>query len=135
MIEMVKHIVGYYDTEAEAIDAIEDLKRQGYRTEDISVISKSQSDVDTISDETGANVAEGAATGAATGAAAGGALGGIGGVLAGLGALVIPGIGPIVGAGPIVAGITGAAAGAGVGGLTGALIGMGIPEDEANRYN
>lgn len=131
MIEMVKHIVGYYDTEAEAIDAIEDLKRQGYRTEDISVISKSQSDVDTISDETGANVAEGAATGAA----AGGALGGIGGVLAGLGALVIPGIGPIVGAGPIVAGITGAAAGAGVGGLTGALIGMGIPEDEANRYN
>jgi len=131
MIEMVKHIVGYYDTESEAIDAIEDLKRQGYRTEDISVISKSRSDVDTITDETGANVAEGAVTGAA----AGGALGGIGGVLAGLGALVIPGIGPIVGAGPIVAGITGAAAGAGVGGLTGALIGMGIPEDEANRYN
>ena len=127
---MAKHIVGYYDTEEEAIMKIEELKRQGYRSEDISVVSKNSSDVDTISDETGA-VAEGAATGAA----AGGVVGGVGGVLAGLGALAIPGIGPIVAAGPIVAGLTGAAAGAGVGGLAGALIGMGIPEDEANRYS
>ncbi|MBO0589238.1 hypothetical protein [Sporosarcina sp. E16_8] len=52
-----------------------------------------------------------------------------------IGALAIPGVGPIIAAGPIVAGITGAAAGAGVGGLAGALIGMGIPEVEANRYN
>lgn len=128
---MAKRVVGYYDTEAQAIDAIEDLKRQGYRSEDISVISKSREEVDAVADETGTHVAEGAVSGAATG----GALGGIGGVLAGLGALAIPGIGPVIAAGPIVAGLTGAAAGAGVGGLAGALIGMGIPEDEANRYN
>ncbi|MFC4410626.1 general stress protein [Chungangia koreensis] len=128
---MAKVVVGYYDTETAAIEAIEDLKRQGYRSEDISVISKSSEEAATVTDETGTNVAEGAVTGAATG----GALGGIGGVLAGLGALAIPGIGPVVAAGPIVAGLTGAAAGAGVGGLAGALIGMGVPEDEAKRYN
>ncbi|MET3575427.1 general stress protein [Bhargavaea ullalensis] len=125
-----RRVVGYYDTEQQAIDAIEDLKRQGYRSEDISVISQNNDQVDAIADETGTKAAEGAATGAATG----GVLGGLGGVLAGLGALAIPGIGPIVAAGPIVAGLTGAAAGAGVGGLAGALIGMGVPEDEAERY-
>ena len=128
---MAKKVVGYYDTETAAIEAIEDLKRQGYRSDDISVISKSKEEAATVTDETDTNVAEGAVTGAATG----GALGGLGGVLAGLGALAIPGIGPVVAAGPIVAGLTGAAAGAGVGGLAGALIGMGIPEDEAKRYN
>ncbi|KZE38403.1 general stress protein [Bhargavaea cecembensis] len=125
-----RRVVGYYDNEQQAIDAIEDLKRQGYTTEDISVISKNNDDVEAIQDETGTQAAEGAATGAATG----GVLGGLGGVLAGLGALAIPGIGPIVAAGPVVAGLTGAAAGAGVGGLAGALIGMGVPEDEAERY-
>lgn len=128
---MAKRVVGYYDTETQAIEAIESLKLQGYRTEDISVISKSREEAATVTEETDTHVAEGAVTGAATG----GALGGLGGVLAGLGALAIPGIGPVVAAGPIVAGLTGAAAGAGVGGLAGALIGMGIPEDEANRYN
>ena len=125
-----RRVVGYYDNEQQAIDAIEDLKRQGYSTDDISVISKNNDDVEAIQDETGTQAAEGAATGAATG----GVLGGLGGVLAGLGALAIPGIGPIVAAGPVVAGLTGAAAGAGVGGLAGALIGMGVPEDEAERY-
>ncbi|MGM9920436.1 MAG: general stress protein [Bhargavaea sp.] len=125
-----RRVVGYYDNEQQAIDAIEDLKRQGYGSDDISVISKNNEDVEAIEDETGTQAAEGAATGAATG----GVLGGLGGVLAGLGALAIPGIGPIVAAGPVVAGLTGAAAGAGVGGLAGALIGMGVPEDEAERY-
>lgn len=123
-------VVGSYHSENEAIDAIEDLKRQGYRSEDISVLSKDKEETRNVTEETGTHAGEGAATGAVTG----GALGGLGGVLAGIGALAIPGIGPIVAAGPIVAGLTGAAAGAGVGGLAGALIGMGIPEDEAQEY-
>lgn len=126
-----KYVIGYYDTEQEAVHAIEKLKRAGYRDEDISVISKNQQDVDHITEETDTKAPEGAATGAATG----GVLGGLGGVLAGLGTLAIPGIGPVIAAGPIVAGLTGAAAGAGLGGLAGALIGMGIPEDEAHQYS
>jgi len=128
---VTRHVVGYYDTETEAIAAIEDLKRQGYVSDDISVMSKHTENTDVIAYETGTYAADGAAAGATTG----GILGGLGGVLVGIGALAIPGIGPIIAAGPIVAGITGAAAGAGVGGLAGALIGMGIPEEEANRYN
>ncbi|MFC3885397.1 general stress protein [Bacillus songklensis] len=126
-----KHIVGVYDTEEAAIRAVEDLKNKGYRAEDISVIGKSRDEVDAITDETGTKAGEGAVTGAATG----GAIGGIAGLLAGVGALAIPGIGPIVAAGPIAATLAGAAVGAGTGGLAGALIGMGIPEDEAERYD
>ena len=126
-----RRVIGSYDTEAEAIAVIEDLKRQGYSSDDISVMSKHTENAEIIADETGTHAADGAATGAATG----GLLGGLGGVLAGVGALAIPEIGAIIAAGPIVAGITGAAAGAGVGGLAGALIGMGIPEEEATRYN
>ncbi len=129
---MVKRqVVGYYNNENDAIRAIEELKRQGYSSDEISVISKEREQTETVVEETGTHATDGAATGAATG----GVLGGLGGVLAGLGALAIPGIGPIVAAGPIVAGITGAAAGAGVGGLAGALIGMGIPEEDARHYN
>ncbi|WP_186670910.1 general stress protein [Sporosarcina sp. BP05] len=120
-------VVGYYDTDSEAIAAIDDLKREGYSSDAISIISKNAEGIEHITDETGTQAADGAATG--------GLLGGIGGVLAGLGALAIPGIGLIVAAGPIIAGITGAAAGVGVGGLEGALIGMGIPEVDAHRYN
>src|SRR5215204_728718 len=72
--------------------------------------------------------------GAIAGAGAGGALGGTLGLLAGIGALAIPGLGPFIAAGPILAALSGAAAGATVGGVTGALVGMGIPEIEAKRY-
>lgn len=126
----MSRVVGSYSTEREAIEVIEDLKRQGYTPEQVSVISKDKSETEKVSEETEVQTAEGAATGAV----AGGALGGLGGVLAGIGALAIPGIGPIVAAGPVVAGLTGAAAGAGVGGLAGALIGMGVPEEEAKNY-
>ncbi|MFC4714481.1 general stress protein [Planococcus dechangensis] len=126
----MSRVVGAYDTEMEAVEVIEDLQHQGYRSEDISVISKDKKDVEQVTQETGTQAGEGAAAGAATG----GALGGLGGVLAGLGALAIPGIGPIVAAGPIAAGLTGAVAGAGVGGIAGALIGIGVPEDEARDY-
>ncbi|RSD26913.1 general stress protein [Mesobacillus subterraneus] len=130
MFEHEKHLVGVYDNERDAIQAVEDLKRQGYSTEDISVIGKNEDEVDEVNEATGTKTEEGLAAGAATG----GILGGLTGLLAGIGALAIPGIGPIVAAGPIAATLTGAAVGAGAGGLAGALIGMGIPEEEADRY-
>lgn len=72
--------------------------------------------------------------GATTGAVAGGVTGGVIGLLAGIGALAIPGLGPFIAAGPIMAALSGAAAGAGTGGIIGALIGLGIPEYEAKVY-
>ncbi|MGF7034353.1 putative membrane protein [Paenibacillus mucilaginosus] len=126
-----KKLVGVFRSEQEAIAAIEGLKRQGYSSNDISVIARDKEDVSAVSESTGTKAPEGAATGAATG----GALGGIAGLLAGIGALAIPGVGPIIAAGPIAAALTGAAVGAGAGGIVGGLIGMGIPEDEANTYN
>lgn len=128
---MAKKIVGAFNTEQEATRAIEDLKQQGYSTDDISVIAKDRDDVNAVTDETETKAPEGLASGAATG----GVLGGVTGLLAGLGALAIPGIGPIVAAGPIAATLTGAAVGAGAGGLVGGLIGLGIPEDEAREYD
>jgi hypothetical protein len=125
-----KNIVGVYDTEQEAIVAIEELIRRGYNKDEISVIGKNPNDISTVTEETGTAAEETAATGAITG----GALGGVTGLLAGIGALAIPGIGPIIAAGPIAATLMGALTGAGVGGLTGALIGLGIPDDEAKYY-
>src|SRR3954451_19831411 len=130
MDEHEKHLVGVYDTEQEVIQAVEDLKRQGYASEDISVIGKNKDVVKDINDTTGTTTEKSGLTGAATG----GALGGLVGLLVGVGALAIPGIGPIVAAGPLAASLTGAAAGAGVGGLAGVLIGLGIPEEEADHY-
>ncbi|SFB07736.1 MULTISPECIES: general stress protein [unclassified Bacillus (in: firmicutes)] len=127
---MDKRIVGVYDHGDEAVRAIEELKAQGYERDDISVVARDKDEVEAIHTETGTKADEGLATGAATG----GVLGGLAGFLAGVGALAIPGVGPIIAAGPIAATLTGAAVGAGAGGLAGALIGMGIPEDEANRY-
>ncbi|WP_410511405.1 general stress protein [Paenibacillus sp. BR2-3] len=127
---MTKKIVGIFDTEHEATRAIEGLQRKGFRNEDISVITRDRDELRNISDETGTMAPEGVATGAATG----GVVGGIAGLLAGIGALAIPGIGPILAAGPIAATLTGAAVGAGAGGLVGGLVGLGIPEDEAQEY-
>ncbi|EIM06621.1 hypothetical protein A1A1_10051 [Planococcus antarcticus DSM 14505] len=112
-------VVGSYETENEAIRAIEDLQQQGHNNKDISVLSKDKQETETITEETETHAGEGAATGALTG-----------GALGGIGALAIPGIGPIIAVGPIAAGLTGAAAGAGVGGL----IGLGVPDDEAEMY-
>ncbi|QQZ63567.1 YsnF/AvaK domain-containing protein [Paenibacillus sonchi] len=128
---MNKKIVGVFHTEHEASQAIEALKSRGFLTEDISVIARNKQDVETIHDETGTKAPEGMASGAATG----GVLGGVTGLLAGIGALAIPGIGPILAAGPIAATLAGAAVGAGTGGLVGGLIGLGIPEDEAESYD
>jgi uncharacterized membrane protein len=126
-----KKIVGVFRTEQQAVEAIESLKRQGYRSDEISVVTKNKDDMASVERETGSKAPEGVATGAA----AGGMLGGAAGLLAGLGLLAVPGIGPILAAGPIATTLTGLAVGAGAGGLVGGLIGLGIPEDEANRYN
>ncbi|WP_426449507.1 YsnF/AvaK domain-containing protein [Paenibacillus sp. S-38] len=128
---MSKQIVGVFNTEEEAIRVIDQLKDQGYSADDISVVGKNRGGLDLIEDETGSKAEEGVATGAA----AGGMLGGVTGLLAGIGALAIPGVGPIIAAGPIAAALTGAAVGAGAGGIVGGLIGLGIPEDEARDYD
>ncbi|MEK3731505.1 MULTISPECIES: general stress protein [Paenibacillus] len=128
---MTHKIVGAFRTEQEATRAIEELKRQGFSTEEISVIAKDRGESAAIQDETDTKAPEGLASGAATG----GVLGGVTGLLAGIGALAIPGIGPIIAAGPIAATLTGAAVGAGAGGLVGGLIGLGIPEDRAKEYD
>lgn len=127
---MEKKIVGVFNTEQEASIAIENLKNQGIGIEHISVITKDREDLKHITEDTGSRAPEGVAAGAATG----GVLGGVAGLLAGIGALAIPGIGPILAAGPIAATLTGLAVGAGAGGLVGGLVGLGIPEDEASEY-
>ncbi|MDF2725735.1 MAG: low temperature-induced protein [Paenibacillus sp.] len=126
-----KKLVGVFTDEQEAIRAIEGLKRQGYRSGEISVITKNRDDARVVEEETGSMAPEGVAAGAA----AGGMLGGAAGLLAGIGALTIPGIGPILAAGPIVAALTGAAVGAGAGSLVGGLIGLGFSETDARQYN
>ncbi|MFT9850550.1 general stress protein [Aneurinibacillus sp. REN35] len=127
---MARTLVGVFHTRDNATKVVEALKVMGYRPEDISVIVKDRSEIRSIEKAAGTKVNEGLATGAVTG----GMLGGLTGLLVGIGALTIPGIGPIVAAGPIATTLGGAALGASALGLMGALIGMGIPENEARDY-
>lgn len=106
------------------------LKSSGFSDNDISVLMPDKSGTRDFAHEQHTKAPEGATTGAG----AGGVIGGTLGLLAGIGALAIPGVGPFIAAGPIMAALSGAAVGAAVGGLTGALVGMGIPEYEAKRY-
>ncbi|WP_223594847.1 general stress protein [Neobacillus bataviensis] len=125
-----KKVAGVYASEQEAIEAVEDLIAQGYRKDEISVIGKNLKHVNHVTDETGASAEDTAATGAITG----GTVGGVTGLLVGVGALAIPGVGPIIAAGPLAATLIGALTGAGLGGIAGALVGLGIPDDEAKYY-
>ena len=109
---------------------IRNLQAAGFSSNDISVLMADKSGTRDFAHEHNTKAPEGAATGAGTGAVLGGALG----WLAGIGALAIPGLGPFIAAGPIMAALSGAAFGGTVGGLTGALVGMGIPEFEAKKY-
>lgn len=109
---------------------VDDLKAAGFNNNDISVLFPDKSSTRDFAHEKSTKAPEGAVTGAGTGVAVGGALG----WLAGIGALAIPGIGPLVAAGPILAALSGAAVGGAVGGIAGALVGLGIPEYEAKRY-
>ncbi|WP_068613925.1 general stress protein [Paenibacillus tuaregi] len=128
---MTQKVVGVFGSEGEATNAITQLKDMGIKAEDISIVAKDTRRAASISEETGTNSSEGVAVGAT----AGGVLGGVTGLLAGLGALAIPGVGPLLAAGPIAAALTGAAIGAGAGGLAGGLIGVGVPETEAKEYD
>jgi hypothetical protein len=117
-------------TEAQAITIVDQLKAAGFSPNDISVLFPDKTGTKDFAHEQHTKAPEGATTGAG----AGGVLGGTLGWLAGIGALAIPGLGPFIAAGPIMAALSGAAAGAAFGGLTGSLIGLGIPEYEAKRY-
>jgi len=127
---MKKSVIGIVDTREVADRVVESLQRAGLASDDISVLLPDQSSTRSFAHEHHTKAPEGAATGAG----AGGLIGGTLGVLAGIGVLAIPGLGPFIAAGPLMGALSGAAAGAAVGGVTGALIGLGIPEIEAKRY-
>ncbi|MCB0195330.1 MAG: hypothetical protein KDJ65_25505 [Anaerolineae bacterium] len=135
---MTKTVTGLFDDIGQAQRAVEDLVESGFSREDISLVAADPNEEYGRHfgpyGETTYEQASEAGSGAATGAVAGGILGGLGGILLGLGALAIPGVGPVIAAGPIAAGLVGAGVGAAAGGLVGALIGWGIPEEEAHYY-
>jgi hypothetical protein len=130
---MTKDLVAYglYPDRASFERALEALRAAEFRNSDISAIlpDRDRTTKD-LAHEINTKTPEGIAAGAGTGAAVGGVLG----WLVGIGALAIPGIGPLVAAGPIVAALAGAGAGGATGGLVGGLVGAGIPEVEAKRY-
>jgi hypothetical protein len=117
-------------TVTQAENIIQRLQGAGFSGSDISVLVADKQGTRDFAHEHHTKAPEGATTGAGTGLAVGGVLG----WLAGIGTLAIPGLGPLIAAGPIMAALSGAAVGGAVGGITGALIGMGIPEFEAKKY-
>jgi hypothetical protein len=127
---MKQAVVGLVHTRVEAENLITGLRAINCLDEDISVLFPDKGDSKDFAHDNSTKAPEGAATGAGTG----GVVGGVLGLLAGIGALAIPGVGPQIAAGPIMATLSGAAVGATVGGITGALIGLGIPEFEAKMY-
>jgi hypothetical protein len=129
-ITMEKAVFGTARSESQAVSIANQLKSAGFADSDISVLFPDKTGTRDFAHEQHTKAPEGAATGVGTGAVLGGALG----WMAGIGALAIPGLGPFIAAGPIMAALAGAGAGAAAGGLTGALIGMGIPEVEAKQY-
>jgi hypothetical protein len=125
-----KAVFGIFDNQSMLENCVSTLKTSGFSNTDISVLMPTQESTANFAHEKATKAPEGATTGGTSGAAIGGVLG----WLAGIGALAIPGIGPFVAAGPIVAALSGAGIGGVIGGITGALVGMGIPEYEAKRY-
>lgn len=121
---------GIYPTAAHAERAVDALLHAGFSNEDISVLLPDTQSSKEFAHEKNTKAPEGTATGVT----AGGVIGGTLGLLAGIGALAIPGIGPLIAAGPIMGALAGLGVGGTVGGVIGALVGMGIPEYEAKRY-
>ncbi len=119
-----------YPTRARAEEAVDQLIASGFRSEDVSVLMQDNVGNKDFAHEKHTKAPEGTTTGAV----AGGAIGGTLGLLAGIGALAIPGIGPFIAAGPIMGALAGIGSGGVLGGIIGALVGMGIPEFEAKRY-
>src|SRR6187397_3088408 len=125
-----KSVVGIVDDEARAESMVVALQSAGFSRNDISVLFPDKRGSKDFAHEHNTKAPEGAAAGASAGGLLGGALG----WLAGIGALAIPGVGPLIAAGPIMGLLSGAAVGAATGGVTGALVGYGMPEIEAKRY-
>src|SRR6202047_3115994 len=123
-------VFGIYPEYADVENGVDALKAAGFRNTDISVLFPENVGTKDFAHKKETKAPEGTAAGATTGAVIGGGLG----WLAGIGALAIPGLGPFIAAGPIMAALSGAAVGAAAGGLVGILVGMGIPEFEAKRY-
>lgn len=123
-------VFGIYATTNLAEGAVDHLMSVGFAGDDISVLMEDSNSSRQFAHQKNTKAPEGTATGAT----AGGVIGGTLGLLAGIGALAIPGVGPLIAAGPIMGTLAGIGAGGTVGGLIGALIGLGIPEYEAKRY-
>jgi uncharacterized protein YcfJ len=130
MMSKNKVVIGIVDGEVQAENIVQRLTQQGFSNSDISVIFPDKSGTRDFAHEHNTKAPEGAVAGGVTGGVVGGTIG----LLAGIGALAIPGLGPFIAAGPLMAALSGSAAGAAVGGITGALIGLGIPEIEAKKY-
>ncbi len=127
---MSKAVICIVPTEVEADRIVDALRTAGFVANDISVLMPDKSTSEDMGHEKHSKAPEGASAGAGAGMVLGGALG----WLAGVGALAIPGVGPFVAAGPLMAMLSGAALGGAAGGTTGGLIGLGIPEYEAKQY-
>jgi hypothetical protein len=123
-------VLGIYTNYSSVESAVDILKEAGFRNTDISVLFPQKSGSKEFAHDKGTKAPEGAAMGAGTAAVLGGALG----WLVGIGALAIPGLGPFIAAGPLMAALAGVGLGGAAGGIAGALIGLGIPEHEAKRY-
>jgi hypothetical protein len=123
-------VFGIYSGRAAAESAVERLTAAGFSHQDVSVLMSDNKGSKDFATEKNTKAPEGTATGVGVGGTIGGTLG----LLAGLGALAIPGVGPLIAAGPIMGALAGLGVGGAVGGLVGALVGMGIPEYEAKRY-
>ena len=123
-------VLGVYANYASVESGVDVLKEAGFRNTDISVLFPDKAGSKHFAHDKGTRAPAGAAVGAGTGAVLGGTLG----WLVGIGALAIPGLGPFIAAGPIMAALAGMGAGGAVGGITGALIGWGVPEHAAKRY-
>ncbi len=127
---MSKSVICLVPDTMRAQGVVNDLRTAGFSNNNISVLLPDKTGTRDFAHEHGTKAPEGAVAGAG----AGGAIGGTLGWLVGIGSLAIPGLGPFIAAGPILAALSGAAVGAAVGGITGALIGMGVPEFEAKQY-
>jgi Heat induced stress protein YflT domain len=130
MAESNVAVFGIFPSRGRAEEAVDRLKASGFRNEDISVLLQDNVGTKDFAHEKHTKTPEGATTGAV----AGGVVGGTFGLLVGAGLLAIPGLGPLIAAGPVIAALTGLGSGGAVGGFIGALVGMGIPEYEAKRY-
>ena len=127
---MAKAVFAMAKTETQAVNIVNQLKAAGFSNNDVSVLLPDKEGTRDFAHEQHTKAPEGGITGAGAGAVLGGAFG----WLVGIGALAIPGLGPFIAAGPLMAALSGIGVGALAGGLTGALVGMGIPEYEAKRY-